>query len=78
MSIEERDLRMVIVAFEDAFTWCASLAELADRLISSAVTNQSLDEKELQAAVAQLAETRRYLESNEDAVQRIKVRAGIT
>jgi hypothetical protein len=77
MSIEERDLRMVIVAFEDAVTWCASLAELADRLISSAVTNQSLGEKELKAAVAQLAETRRYLDSNEDAVQRIKQRAGI-
>ena len=26
--IEERDLRMVVVAFEDAVTWCASLAEL--------------------------------------------------
>jgi len=77
MSIEERDLRMVVVAFEDAVTWCASLAELADRLISSAVTNRSLGEKELQAAVEQLAETRRYLESNEGAVQRIKERAGI-
>jgi predicted RNA polymerase sigma factor len=77
MSIEERDLRMVVVAFEDAVTWCTSLAELADRLISSAVTNRSLGEKELQAAVEQLAETRRYLESNEDAVQRIKERAGI-
>jgi hypothetical protein len=77
MSIEERDLRMVVVAFEDAVTWCASLAELVDRLISSAVTNRSLGEKELQAAVEQLAETRRYLESNEDAVQRIKERAGI-
>ena len=72
MSIDERDLRMVVVAFEDAVTWCATLAELTDRLIASAVTSRSLGEKELQSAVAQLAETRRYLESNEGAVQRIK------
>ena len=77
MSIDERDLRMVVVAFEDAVTWCATLAELTDRLIASAVTSRSLGEKELQSAVAQLAETRRYLESNEGAVQRIKERAGI-
>jgi hypothetical protein len=77
MSIEERDLRMVVVAFEDAVTWCASLAELTDRLITSAVTNRSLGEKELQSAVEQLAETRRFLESNENAVQRIKERVGI-
>jgi hypothetical protein len=75
--IEERDLRMVVVAFEDAVTWCASLAELTDKLITSAVTTRSLGEKELQAAVEQLAETRRFLESNESAVQRIKERAGI-
>ena len=75
--IEERDLRMVVVAFEDAVTWCASLAELTDKLITSAVTNRSLGEKELQSAVEQLAETRRFLESNESAVQRIKERVGI-
>jgi hypothetical protein len=77
MSIDERDLRMVVVAFEDAVTWCTTLAELTDRLITSAVTSRSLGEKELQSAVAQLAETRRYLESNEGAVQRIKERVGI-
>jgi hypothetical protein len=75
--IEERDLRMVVVAFEDAVTWCASLAELTDKLITSAVTNRSLGEKELQSAVEQLAETRRFLESNESAVRRIKERVGI-
>ena len=75
--IEERDLRMVVVALEDAVTWCASLAELTDKLITSAVTNRSLGEKELQSAVEQLAETRRFLESNESAVQRIKERVGI-
>lgn len=77
MSIEERDLRMVVVAFEDAVTWCASLAELTDKLITSAVTCRSLGERELQSAAEQLAETRRFLESNETAVQRIKERAGI-
>ena len=77
MSIEERDLRMVVVAFEDAVTWCTTLADLTDRLITSAVTCRSLGEKELQSAAAQLAETRRYLEANEGAVQRIKERAGI-
>jgi hypothetical protein len=77
MSIEERDLRMVVVAFEDAFTWCTTVVELADRLITSATTNRSLGEKELQSAVTLLKDTRRYLEANENAVQRIKERAGI-
>ena len=77
MSIAERDLRMVIVAFEDAVTWCESIADLADKLIESVTTARPITEGELQAAVSQLAGTRRYLEANAGEVQRIKARVGI-
>ena len=77
MSIDERDLRMVVVAFEDAVTWCETVADLADTLIDAARAHRQIPQNELQSAVAQLAETRRYLQSNEDEVQRIKQRAGI-
>jgi hypothetical protein len=77
MSIDERDLRMVVVAFEDAVTWCETVADLADKLIEAARTHRQVPQNELQSAVAQLADTRRYLQSNENEVQRIKHRVGI-
>lgn len=77
MSIDERDLRMVVVAFEDAVTWCATLAEVTDKLIAAATARQPMDEHELQSAVAQLAETRRFLRADQSEVQRIKERVGL-
>jgi len=77
MSIDERDLRMVVVAFEDARTWCETIADMAERLIEAAAAQTPMSGIELQSAIAQLAETRRYLQSNEDEVARIKQRAGI-
>jgi len=77
MSIDERDLRMVVVAFEDARTWCETIADLAEGLIEAAATRRRMPEGELQSAVAQLAETRRYLQSNEHEIERIKQRVGI-
>lgn len=77
MAIDERDLRMVVVAFEDAVTWCSTLADVTEKLIASATARQPLDDRELQSAVAQLAETRRYLRADQSEVQRIKERAGL-
>ena len=77
MPVDERDLRMVVVAFEDAVTWCSTLADVAEKLIASATARQPLDDRELQSAVAQLAETRRYLRAEQSEVQRIKERAGL-
>lgn len=77
MAIDERDLRMVVVAFEDAVTWCEALADVADKLIASATARKPMGEGELHSAVAQLAETRRYLDANRTSVQRIKERIGI-
>lgn len=77
MAIDERDLRMVVVAFEDAVTWCSTLADVTAKLIASATARQPLDDRELQSAVAQLAETRRYLRADQSEVQRIKERAGL-
>ena len=36
MAVDERDLRMVLVAFEDAVTWCETLADVTEELIASA------------------------------------------
>lgn len=77
MAIDERDLRMVVVAFEDAVTWCSTLADVTEKLIAAATTRQPLDDRELQSALAQLAETRRYLRADQSEVQRIKERAGL-
>ena len=77
MSIEERDLRMVLVAFEDAVTWCQTIADLADKLIESAAAGRRLPDDVLEAAKAQLVETRRYLQANQGEVQRIRNRVGL-
>lgn len=77
MSIDERDLRMVVLAFEDARTWCDTMADLAEKLIDAAAIRRRIPEGELQSAMAQVADTRRYLQSNEEEVERIKQRVGI-
>lgn len=77
MSVEERDLRMVIVAFEDAVTWCQTLADLADKLIESAAAGRRLPTEELASAKAQLSETRRFVKANEAEVARIRHRVGL-
>jgi hypothetical protein len=76
MSTDERDLRMVLVAFEDAATWCETLADLTDEWIGAARTGKP-PAALVQRAVGQVAETRRYLESNRREVGRIKQRAGL-
>jgi hypothetical protein len=77
MPVDERDLRMVVVAFEDAVTWCATLADTAEKLIASATSRRPMSQEELHSAVAQLADTRRFLRSEQSEVQRIKERIGL-
>ena len=77
MSTDERDLRMVLVAFEDAATWCETLADLTDEWIGASRTGKKMPAALVQRAVGQVAETRRYLESNRREVGRIKQRAGL-
>jgi hypothetical protein len=77
MAVNERDLRMVVVAFEDAVTWCETLADAMDGLIAAAKTRQPIDDRTLAAAVAQVAETRRLLAADQSEVRRIRERAGI-
>lgn len=77
MSVDERDLRIALVAFEDAATWCEVLADLTDKYIEAARAMRPLSAAELQRATHQVAETRRYLESNRTEMDRIKKRAGI-
>jgi hypothetical protein len=78
MSVDERELRMVLVAFNDAATWCDTLADLIDEWIRTANAGQSVAPAALQHAASQVAETRRYLESNRQEVRRIEQRAGLT
>lgn len=77
MSTDERDLRMVLVAFEDAATWCESLADLADRIVRTAQAGEPLSTLDLEAAASSVDETRRYLESNRAAVRRVTRRLGL-
>jgi hypothetical protein len=77
MSVDERDLRMALVAFEDAATWCEVLADLTDRYIEAARGGKPLSAADVKGAASQVAETRRYLESNRKEMDRIKKRAGI-
>jgi hypothetical protein len=77
MTIDERDLRMVVVAFEDAVAWCETLADMTEELIESARTGQGPDRRALDDAAAKIAETRRLLLADRSDVQRIKSRAGL-
>lgn len=77
MSIDERDLRMVVVAFEDAVAWCETLADVTEDLIASARNGKAPDRRALDEAAAKIAETRRLLLADRSDVQRIKSRAGL-
>jgi uncharacterized protein YfiM (DUF2279 family) len=78
MSVEEKDLRMVLVAFEDAAGWCEALAEVVDEWIDAARADKPVAPAALQRAASQVAQTRRYLHSNRQEVQLIKQRVGLT
>jgi hypothetical protein len=77
MSVDERDLRIALLAFEDAATWCEVLADLTDKYIEAARAGKPLAAAQLQGVATQVGETRRYLESNRKEMDRIKKRAGI-
>jgi hypothetical protein len=68
---------MVLVAFQDAATWCDTLADLIDEWIRAAQAGRPVAAAALQEAAGQVAETRRYLESNRQEVQRIQQRIGL-
>ena len=77
MAVDERDLRMVLLAFEDAVTWCETLAEVTEQLIASARDHRQLDHRVLDDASTKLELTRRFLVGDRSEVQRIRQRAGI-
>jgi uncharacterized protein YfiM (DUF2279 family) len=77
MSVDERDLRMVLVAYEDAATWCEALAEVVDEWIGAARADKPVAPAALQRAARQVAETRRYLDSSRQEVRRIRQRVGL-
>jgi hypothetical protein len=78
MSVDERDLRMVLVAFEDAATWCEMLADLTDQCIATARGGRPISDADLHRAATQAAEARRYLRANRQEVDRIRERVGLT
>jgi hypothetical protein len=77
MSVDERDFRMLLVAFEDATTWCESLADIAEQFIRATVAQTRVSDAELERAISQVAETRRFLQADQHEVQRIKERVGL-
>ena len=68
---------MALVAFEDAATWCETLADLTDEWIGTARERKPASAALLQRAVEQVAETRRYLESNRREMTRLRARVGL-
>ena len=78
MAVDERDVRMILVAFEDACTWCETLADLTDRWIETARRGGPITAEAVQAAVKPVAETRRFLEADRSEVRRIIERDGLT
>jgi hypothetical protein len=77
MAVDERDLRMVLVAFEDAVTWCETLADVTEELIASARDHRPLDRRVLDDASTKLELTRKFLVGDRTEVQRVRQRAGI-
>jgi hypothetical protein len=77
MAVDERDLRMVLVAFEDAVTWCETLAEVTEELIASARDRRQVDHRVLDDASTKLELTRKFLVGDRSEVQRVRQRAGI-
>ena len=77
MAVEDRDLRMLLVAFEDAATWCETLAGVLDEWIAAARNNRPIAQPDIERVIEQVAETRRFLESNRHEVERIISRAGL-
>lgn len=77
MAVDERDLRMVLVAFEDAVTWCETLADVAEELIASARDRRQVDHRVLDDASTKLELTRKFLVGDRSEVQRVRQRAGI-
>ena len=77
MAVDERDLRMVLVAFEDAVTWCETLADVTEELIASARDRRQVDHRVLDDASTKLELTRKFLLGDRSEVQRVRQRAGI-
>ena len=77
MAVDERDLRMVLVAFEDAVTWCETLADVTEELIASARDRRQVDHRVLDDASTKLELTRKFLVGDRSEVQRVRQRAGI-
>lgn len=77
MAVDERDVRMILVAFEDAVTWCETLADLTDGWIEAARRGEPITAEALEVAVRQVAETRRFLQADRSEVRRISERDGL-
>jgi N-acetylglucosamine kinase-like BadF-type ATPase len=77
MAVDERDVRMILVAFEDATTWCETLADLTDDWIETARRGEPITAEALENAVKQVAETRRFLQADRSEVRRIIKRDGL-
>lgn len=77
MAVDERDLRMVLLAFEDAVTWCETLADITEELIASARDRRQLDHRALDDASTKLQLTRQFLVGDRSEVHRIRQRVGI-
>jgi hypothetical protein len=71
------DVRKLVVAFEDAATWCEGLASLSVELLLSIQQQRSLPGRRLSEGENQIARTLRHLEADRRAVRTLRDRLGL-
>ena len=71
------DVRKIVVAFEDAATWCEELAERVKELILSIQQNRHLSADQLSEQGNEIAETLRHLAADRRELEIIRRRVGI-
>jgi hypothetical protein len=71
------DVRRLLVAFEDAATWCQQMAEMSRDTISALQQRRLPSPEELTRQSDWMVEMLRYLDADRLAVNRIRARVGL-
>ena len=71
------DVRRIVVAFEDAASWCEQLSELALESILALQRRERLTDDRLSEGLTQLSQLRLHLDVNRREVASIRSRIGI-
>jgi hypothetical protein len=79
MTDDERDeFRRLLVAFEDAATWCEQLTSLTRELIGAMQHKRSIAQARLLEELERVEGTLRHLEADRREVDALRRRVGVT